>query len=46
MTLSGRLALESGIRGYEELSRWASDALEAYRAAYAKKGKKERRVSS
>lgn len=45
MSLSGRLALESGIRGYEDLSRWASDALKSYGATYQRKGK-ERRVSS
>ena len=44
MPLSGRLALESGIRGYEDLSRWARDALKAYHVAYATKGRK-RRVS-
>ena len=45
MPLSGRLALESGIRAYEDQSRWVRDALEAYGAAGAKKGK-ERGVSS
>jgi DNA-binding PadR family transcriptional regulator len=40
MPLSGRLALESGIRAYEDQSRWVRDALEAYRAAGAKKGKR------
>jgi len=45
MPLSGRLALESGIRAYEDQSRWVSDALKAYGAAGAKKGK-EREVSS
>jgi DNA-binding PadR family transcriptional regulator len=45
MSLSGRLALESGIRSYEDLSRWAADALEAYHANARKKGK-ERRVPS
>ena len=45
MPLSGRLALESGIRAYEEQSRWVRDALEAYDAAGAKRGK-ERGVSS
>jgi DNA-binding PadR family transcriptional regulator len=39
MPLSGRLALESGIRAYEDQSRWVRDALKAYRAAGAKKGK-------
>jgi len=45
MPLSGRLALESGIRAYEEQSRWVRDALEVYGAAGAKRGKK-RGVSS
>ena len=45
MPLSGRLALESGIRAYEEQSRWVGDALKAYGAAGAKKGK-GREVSS
>jgi DNA-binding PadR family transcriptional regulator len=45
MPLSGRLALESGIRAYEEQSRWVSDALQEYGAAGAKKGK-ESGVSS
>jgi DNA-binding PadR family transcriptional regulator len=45
MPLSGRLALESGIRAYEDQSRWVNDALKAYGAAGAKKGK-EREVSS
>jgi DNA-binding PadR family transcriptional regulator len=45
MPLSGRLALESGIRAYEDQSRWVRDALQAYGAADAKKGK-EREVSS
>ena len=45
MPLSGRPALESGIRAYEEQSRWVRDALKAYGAAGAKKGK-ERGVSS
>jgi DNA-binding PadR family transcriptional regulator len=39
MPLSGRLALESGIRAYEDQSRWVGDALQAYGAARAKKGK-------
>jgi DNA-binding PadR family transcriptional regulator len=39
MPLSGRLALESGIRAYEDQSRWVRDALKAYGAAGAKKGK-------
>jgi DNA-binding PadR family transcriptional regulator len=39
MPLSGRLALESGIRAYEEQSRWVRDALKAHGAAGAKKGK-------
>lgn len=45
MPLSGRLALESGIRAYEDQSRWVSDALKAYGAAGAKKGKKKGRSS-
>ena len=45
MPLSGRLALESGIRAYEDQSRWVRDALKAYGAAGAKRGK-ERGVSS
>jgi DNA-binding PadR family transcriptional regulator len=45
MPLSGRLALESGIRAYEDQSRWVRDALKAYGAARAKKGK-GREVSS
>lgn len=45
MPLSGRLALESGIRAYEDQSRWVGDALKTYRAAGARKGK-ERGVSS
>lgn len=45
MPLSGRLALESGIRAYEDQSRWVRDALKAYGTAGAKKGK-ERGVSS
>jgi DNA-binding PadR family transcriptional regulator len=40
MPLSGRLALESGIRSYEGLSRWAGDALRAYAAARTKKRRK------
>jgi DNA-binding PadR family transcriptional regulator len=32
LTLSGRLALESGIRGYEARLRWAKEALESYGA--------------
>jgi DNA-binding PadR family transcriptional regulator len=43
MSLSGRLALESGVRSYEELCRWAGDAVRAYGSP--KKGK-ERRVSA
>jgi DNA-binding PadR family transcriptional regulator len=39
MPLSGRLALESGIRAYEDQSRWVRDALKAYGAARARKGK-------
>ena len=45
MPLSGRLALESGIRAYEDQSRWVRDALKAYGASRAKKGK-GREVSS
>lgn len=45
MSLSGRLALESGTRAYEDLSHWAKDALESYGAADERKGK-GRRVSS
>ena len=45
MPLSGRLALESGIRSYDDLSRWAADALVAYHASARKKGR-ERRVRS
>jgi DNA-binding PadR family transcriptional regulator len=45
MPLSGRLALESGIRAYEEQARWVVDALEAYGAPGATKGRK-REVSS
>ena len=45
MPLSGRLALESGIRAYEDQSRWVRDALKSYGAARAKKGK-GREVSS
>ena len=45
MPLSGRLALESGIRAYEEQSRWVRDSLEAYGVTGAKRGKK-RGVSS
>jgi DNA-binding PadR family transcriptional regulator len=45
MPLSGRLALESGIRAYEAQARWVGDALKAYAAAGTKKGK-ERKVSS
>jgi DNA-binding PadR family transcriptional regulator len=45
MPLSGRLALESGIRAYEDRARWVIDALKAYDGAHAKKGK-ERGVSS
>jgi DNA-binding PadR family transcriptional regulator len=45
MPLSGRLALESGIRAYEDQSRWVRDALKAYGAAGARKGK-GREVSS
>jgi DNA-binding PadR family transcriptional regulator len=45
MPLSGRLALESGIRAYEDQSRWVRDALEAYGAAGAKKGNKRRGAS-
>jgi DNA-binding PadR family transcriptional regulator len=45
MPLSGRLALESGIRAHEEQSRWVGDALKAYAAAGPKKGK-ERGVPS
>jgi len=41
MSLSGRLALESGIRAYEDQSRWVRGALEAYGAARARKGKKK-----
>jgi DNA-binding PadR family transcriptional regulator len=33
MPLSGRLALESGVRGYETHLRWARDALAAYKKA-------------
>jgi DNA-binding PadR family transcriptional regulator len=40
MPLSGRLALESGIRSFEAHSQWVTDALKAYRAAGAKSGKK------
>jgi DNA-binding PadR family transcriptional regulator len=40
MPLSGRLALESGIRAYEEQWRWVSDALKAYGVPGAKRGKK------
>ena len=42
MPLSGRLALESGIRAYEAQSRWALDALKEYGAGYEKNRKKER----
>jgi len=45
MPLSGRLALLSGIRAYEENSRWVIDALKAYGVPHAKKGNK-RGVSS
>jgi DNA-binding PadR family transcriptional regulator len=45
MPLSGRLALLSGIRVYEDRSRWVVDALRAYDVPYAKRGKK-RGVSS
>lgn len=44
MPLSGRLALESGIRAYEDQSRWVRDALAAYHVPGAKRGK-ERGVS-
>jgi DNA-binding PadR family transcriptional regulator len=45
MPLSGRLALLSGIRVYEDRSRWVVDALKAYDMPQAKRGKK-RGVSS
>jgi DNA-binding PadR family transcriptional regulator len=45
MPLSGRLALLSGIRVYEDRSRWVVDALKAYDVPHAKRGKK-RGVSS
>jgi DNA-binding PadR family transcriptional regulator len=40
MPLSGRLALESGIRAYEDQSRWVIDAVKAYDVPHAKGGKK------
>ena len=43
MPLSGRLALESGIRAYEDQSRWVRDALKAY-GVRGVKGVKERGV--
>jgi DNA-binding PadR family transcriptional regulator len=45
MPLSGRLALECGIRTYEDRARWVVDALQAYEVPHAKRGK-ERGVSS
>jgi DNA-binding PadR family transcriptional regulator len=45
MSLSGRLALESGTRAYEDLADWAKDALESYGASDERKGK-GRRVSA
>jgi hypothetical protein len=40
MTLSGRLALESGVRSYEELLRWSRSSL----AKYVRKKKGGRRA--
>jgi DNA-binding PadR family transcriptional regulator len=45
MPLSGRLALESGIRAYEDQLRWVRDALKAYGAPRARTGKEGRRSS-
>ena len=38
MTLSSRLALESGIRGYRSLHEWTAYALREYRGAQSKTG--------